>query len=635
MRYLISLLISNLLIFQPAFATLNDVEKAQAKVTNLLPNPGIQNGKAGFTLTGTGASLSTDTTVSGTGFGDTYLEWDSDGADQVLSMCGTLKEIHKSANGAGAWSIAVPSGAATTTITVTDGSNPLVTATTITNSTTATYTSVNPQFPSSGSVCLVLTSVAANEPAIRIYHGFLGLAKDWNVSSVSQATFVGGMENAGSGATCNYSQNTSSGISDFDDLGAGTSCAAWTVVSNGPGTISAQGTNDHRLVYTNMPPGNYQFIVSGIMGNGSAANATVFFQLSDGTNSYQAQGIGASAQALNTNIFVFHVTVTTSATRTYKIQCSDNAAITCAWFNSANNPGSWKVYRFPTSSEQAYTPDLQAMSWSGYHDNTCSWARTNTAIGDPTADASCALTQLTNQNFGTVSTTGSVLPGITFTPKKAGRYFVCAGLSSIYGSAVSTVKAHLLDDSTVIAQQAFSSAAASYIGNMHLCGVVVATSTASKTLKIQTAVDSGTVTMTVTSPNTYAITWNIVSIDQSLPAPVLTNMVTSGSSGGVKIVSASLNCDASSAVTSSEAGFTSLAIGNIASGSCAITWASTIWTAAPRCFITATTISGGGDSYILGFTAAPTTTGVTIHGTYDDSTNVTTADFDLLCIGAR
>src|SRR5690606_7714105 len=57
------------------------------------------------------------------------------------------------------------------------------------------------------------------------------------------------------------------------------------------------------------------------------------------------------------------------------------------------------VYRFPAASEIAYRPELLPGSWSGYHGNDCSFARTNTAYGDPAADASCTFTERTNQNF--------------------------------------------------------------------------------------------------------------------------------------------------------------------------------------------------------------------------------------------
>ena len=68
-----------------------------------------------------------------------------------------------------------------------------------------------------------------------------------NIGTVAQATYFGGMSNAGANS-CAYSESTSSGTSNFIDLGTGSSCAAWTVDATGTANgITAQGTNDHRL----------------------------------------------------------------------------------------------------------------------------------------------------------------------------------------------------------------------------------------------------------------------------------------------------------------------------------------------------------------------------------------------------
>jgi hypothetical protein len=183
----------------------------------------------------------------------------------------------------------------------------------------------------------------------------------------------------------------------------------------------------------------------------------------------------------------------------------------------------------------AYIPDTTAQSWSGYHDSTCSWARTNTAYGDPTADASCALVERTNQNFGTVSTSGSVLPAITFTPKKAGRYYACA-LVHLTSSAGSNQAVRLYDGTNTIAEQQWNAPAAQSIP-FTVCGIAVASSTSAFTLSLQTKASSGTVTLAAANAS-GAVEWSIFAIDNSFPAPLLSNSVVSSSSGVVKVVSA-------------------------------------------------------------------------------------------------
>jgi hypothetical protein len=441
------------------------------------------------------------------------------------------------------------------------------------------------------------------------------------------------MENAGA-SSCSYTETTSTGSSDFVDLGTGTSCAAWTVVSNGPGTISAQGTNDHRLVYTNMPPGNYKIEINGLIAQGNVSGACTW-RLSDGTNSYQPQVMGVTT-TVETYVpgLNFHVTVTTAATRTYKLQAADSMASSgCYLGNSANYGASWKIYRFPTTSETAYTADKTANSWSGYHDSTCSWARTNAAYGDPTADASCALVERTNNNFGTVSTSGSVLPAITFTPSRAGRYYVCADFMVIH-SALSFSAVQLLAGSTVVVEKGGTVAGISYGYAHNLCGIVVATSTAAVTLKIQTSASLGSTTIQSSSPYTTALNWSIFQIDQSFPAPNLVNSVVSPSSGVEQVTRADLSCTASSSVTRQSGSWVSL--GNRSGNDCVGTITTGTFSSTPSCVANLMTDQGSNLTHVNIYTVS--STGFTIGcKTQSGASTSDCGDYtaSILCIGPK
>jgi hypothetical protein len=182
--------------------------------------------------------------------------------------------------------------------------------------------------------------------------------------------YMGGMENAGA-SSCAYIENSSTGLSNFVALGTGTSCAAWTVenAASRYGTISAQGTNDHRLVYTNMAPGSYQFVLTGAWVVNNATQGQCIFRLSDGTNSYSPQTMSASTST--SNVFpslVFSVNVTSAGTRTFTVQAADNHANSCDWFNGANYNASWKIYRFPAQGEPtaAISADQTDYGWTAY-----------------------------------------------------------------------------------------------------------------------------------------------------------------------------------------------------------------------------------------------------------------------------
>ena len=108
-------------------------------------------------------------------------------------------------------------------------------------------------------VCIRIKSTSSGAVGIYVDDAYLGPNR--NIGTVAQATYFGGMENAGA-ASCAYAESTSSSISNYVDLGTGTSCAAWTVDAVGTANgITAQGTNNHRLNVANMPVGRYIFYI--------------------------------------------------------------------------------------------------------------------------------------------------------------------------------------------------------------------------------------------------------------------------------------------------------------------------------------------------------------------------------------
>lgn len=634
MRYLIALTLSVYMAFQPAFATLNEVDKTNIFSKNMLKNGGFENGKASWTASAGTFAVTTSSPMVGL----QHATWDAAAsADTLTSGDITIPAGYFGRNGVGSCVFTTASGTATHEIQIWDGAS-ILSETTITSSTTPTRTSVNFIYPSSSSVAVRIYA-NADEPSVAIDDCYLGPAEGYNVSSVSQATFVGGMEQVGA-ASCSYSESTSTGLSDFDDIGTGSGCNAWTVVSNGPGTISAQGTNDHRLVYTNMPHGNYTIKLTGLFNK--SADAACVFRLSDGTNTYQVQGLTSSAAgSTSINSLEFYVSLSSAASKTYKLQAADSIVGSCSWLNDdANLNASWKIYRFPTSSEQAYTPDLQAMSWSGYHDDTCSWARTSTSLGDPTADASCALVERTNQNFGTVSTSGSVLPAITFTPKKAGRYYVCAHAQAA-ATGATTMAWKLWDGTTTIFQGNDTvTAATSYYVKTALCGIYVASNTSAKTISIQSASTAGTTTMANGAASSPVVEWSIFSLDQSLPAPVLTNMVTTSASGGLRIetfafggaVEGTNNCGSTPCTLyRNTAGISSVT--RASTGTYTFNFVAGTFSAPPVCSGTLWSI-GAAYTY-MGPSAVPTTTTFTVQTNDGGTPTLRDSAGYVTCIGAR
>lgn len=260
----------------------------------------------------------------------------------------------------------------------------------------------------------------------------------------------------------------------------------------------------------------------------------------------------------------------------------------------------------------AYKPDVFPASWSGYHDNTCSWARTNAAYGDPTADATCTLVERQNRNFGTVSTynsAGSALPGIVFSPPQPGRYFVCATPKLTGSGLAAFLDIQLWDGTTVIATAQNQQAVASDIEQETICGIYNAASTASVTLSLQSKASAGSVTIAANNTNVSAVEWSIVDLDQSFPSPFLAGSVTSSNSASNHLESNRVTCgNSASATTTGGTGNGWLTVANGASaGLCTITFTTGEFSIEPTCNCTVVGAATTSATHCI-FTATPSTT---------------------------
>lgn len=352
-------ILSLLLTHSIAFGQISQVDVAGVSAPfQVLQNPGFESGRANWTASG-GTFLAV---TSGTNLlrGRGSVTWDSSSASQTLvSSSIAIPRGLLGRNGEASCLIQVPSGTGTHTLQAFDGTNVLGSAT-IRSSATALRTTVNFIFPSSGNIQLRVVSVAADEPLIAIDDCYLGEAR--NIGLVNSATYVGGMEQAGSSAGCFHFENTSSGVNNWITLAGATSCNAWTTDT---GVITAVGTNDHRAQYNNMGAGYYMFVVNGFIHQNAAS--TCNFRLTDGTNNYQAQAMNAGGGSAGMSTFVWHVPITTTANRTYSIQAADNISSSCGILNDAAGFNfSWKVYRFPLVSETAIRMDQSNYDWTPY-----------------------------------------------------------------------------------------------------------------------------------------------------------------------------------------------------------------------------------------------------------------------------
>lgn len=614
-----------------SFAAFTEPDRALLFGRNLLTNPGWESSKANWTASG--GTYTTTTTAANRGSGNLAADWNSNGASQTLiSTAVAIPAGSYLANGVASCRFKAATGTATHKIQAYDGTNVLAEASITSSSTSYPRTSVNFLFPSSGNIQLRVISVASDEPQIYIDDCFLGLAEGFNVASVSQSTLYGA---AFWPATTNCQWTRSA--TTWGGFTADSDCTSPTA-GNLIGNASAPATKIPGITFSTLPPGEYLLIASGVI-YATGTNTSVAFRWHDGTNSLNGIASGVMDATLATvpvTTVLGRVRYTTSQSNiTFQLQNNDLGGGAGGGVVDARLADiSIFVYRYPTDNELAYRPENISSSWSGYHDSTCSWSRTNTAYGDPAVDSTCNFVERTNRNFGTVTSylSGSdKLPGFVFSPARTGRKFVCARINQLSATANASLSARLSDTSGTVIVEGQDQPDNSN-GNAHpltLCGIYDVTSMASRTIRIELKASTGSNALT-TFESVPAIEWNIFDLDSAFSAPIIAGSVVSGSSAveNLERVSVTSTCSSGTCtIASSTAGISSIT--RSAPGTYTLNILSGRFSAAPTCVGT----SNGQVSFLEDSTATTSTA----YSFYLINSGFARTDgaFDIVCMGPK
>lgn len=583
---------------------------------NKLTNPDWE--KATTSWTASGGTYTRTTTASQIGRGVGAASWDSSASGQTLSSNTVSLTTNSLTNKSVTFSclIKAASGTATHTLQIYDGTNVLADSGTIVSSTTQwVRQSVTTVAGSSGTIRGRIISVASNEPQIFIDDCYFGASDGAIFSQVSQSTFFGSLSYAAA-SSCQWIITQASYAADFS---ADTDCSTPTVT----GSLSAPSTKVPGFDAV-MPPGNYMIVATGF--STSFSSNTPNYGIFDGsTQLSSSNGSGSTGTGVVT--LIAPLNVTTTASKQIRIRASAAAGNAVVDDSVASGTLTFNVYKFPASSDVIFRPDTIANSWAGYHSSDCEWTTTSASFVDPSADASCTFTERVNNNFGTVTSSGSKTPGIVFTPSRVGTYYVCAkNLAYVNNAAMHT---RLTDGTTVISETATHATTTGVVHNMINCGLYRATSLSPVTLKIQMFVSSGTMFMSSPAADSNTIEWSIFQIDQKLPAPVLTGSVVSDTNAVEKSNRASIS---NTGVVTNESG-------DWISGSCAVSGGSSnvytctlnagVFSATPVCV---GSISAGGNGEIVGGAASSTSV---VFTTYASSGTGSDRSFNLICMGPK
>ncbi len=381
---------------------------------------------------------------------------------------------------------------------------------TIPSSTSKQVTGVYFPVPDSGTISLRIIS-GSDAADLAIDKCFLGTS---NAFQVSQAVAYGSLSYSGA---CSGDWNNTT-ASTYTDAAAVTGCTQVLT-----GKVASTGSQVLQIALNSAPKGTYDVSFSGNMKNPSASQAAGCRMIdTEGSPNTLASTPSFTAAAGTYVSMTLHgqVTYTDVGNRTIKIQCKPGASGGNAGVSSAEQ-ATFTVRYFPSASDTAYTFDTTASSWTGYHTTAgATWSRTNTAYGDMTPTGTAAIVQRTNTNFGTVTTAASNLPGITFTPKGAYKYSVCAYVKASVGAANAYGAFKLTDGTTDIAESGIRDAA-NYFNSMPVCGQYQANGVSPVTLKLQCKADTNACEIAIPTNAISVIEWEIIAINQSFPAPVV------------------------------------------------------------------------------------------------------------------
>jgi len=440
----------------------------------------------------------------------------------------------------------------------------------------------------------VADSTASTAATIDLGYMYCGRATNLGLGGNS-AQFLGSANWPGV-ASCNWTATASS----YADYAVQSSCTLPSG-SNLQGAAQAPGTKIPGVLIPAIPAGHVTVIATGTFNKSSATADYEAYQVYDGTSSgggNSGSNNAASNAAVGTVIGNFDYTGA-QTNLTYRIQGYSSGGGTNRIENDQTaGLADFKISVFyypPAILSQLYRTDVTPASWSGNENLNCSWTTTSASFADfgTAASSSCALTQTTNRNFGTVTNYGgtgtSAKPGIIATPVRTGNYLVCVG-GAVSNSTASTVNGLQLYDETnsvILDQTFFHQGTGGNLSTFQLCGIDTLPNTSSTSFGIRGFANSNTLTL---GDGTRVTTnWKVVELDAPMPAPYLTGSVTSSSTTlGYRLESANMSAICTSGTcgsVASTAGISSITWS--ATGSYLVNFVTGTFSATPMCTATA------------------------------------------------
>ncbi len=323
---------------------------------NWATNGGAENGKTGWTASGTSAvvgDLVVTTTAAGKYEGNGAFTWTPHNADNYLTNTSVTITSGGGLSSANCAAIFWTKTTDTThALEAYDGTN-VLSSVTIPSSTTFVPVSINWICPASGTVQVRFN--AGSTTAISFDSLKWGDARGINISQVTQATLYGSIKYAGT-SLCSWTTGDTGAA--YTEFGVDTDCPTPTT----SGAASAPSTKVPRVTFTTLPPGDYLVIASGQFSVQTASTTANFqYALSDGTTKS-----GLTSWQLNSTTSTNGYIPNTLSGRFSYTTAQSSLEFRPVALSSSNSNDPFvddststvnfeiNVYRFPTTAETAY-----------------------------------------------------------------------------------------------------------------------------------------------------------------------------------------------------------------------------------------------------------------------------------------
>ena len=577
-------------------------------VDNKLTNPGFEKGTTGWTASG--GTFASTSTASEVFEGTKAVTWDSSAAAQTLTGTAITVGGFAGQNAELTCNVRVPSGTATHTLGVWDGTT-LSSAVTIQSSPGSTNyqaTTINFIAPSSGTITARFTSVAANEPSISIDDCYIGKAR--NIGTVSQAQLIGTVKVTGCAGVWSTTSTT------FASFGTQTGCS-YSVT----GQALAPSTNIPAIRFASLPPGEYKLEYEGLIGSTNTGTMNIGYQVFDGTNSWRETSTVDSGLAAGSSFRVnaFSSSFSYSAPQsniTLQARGRNSAGNAALIYGTAAQPGVIRVYYFPSQSQLAVSSAQTDYDWTSYG-----------TTSDFTGFGTVSNIQLQHSRVGSnLLIRGKFTAGTTTTTEA--RIALPAGLVSSNTTKIPSIQ----------------SVGTYYRGGVHASkggSMLIEPSVAYLTLGTSSTFGISTINpLSKANGDSIASNTDQISFTATIPiqgwtsnqhAPTLVGSVTSNANGAERIERAQVtsSCTSSPCTIASQSGSWLTSITRSATGTYSINYASGTFSAAPTCVCNSSISQNRFCS-----TQSATTTSVSILMADQTNTLVDSA-FNILCMGAR